>query len=318
MASERMQMTPARLQWLQSATTLESPTLNNIVVACCGIIPPEYLSTISVLLPAVAYPFLSPRAAHGLLVCSFFLNVYAFMIQDELWRAGEPYTDIHHWKLNVMVFCYIIGLVGLARGQYRETQPRHTFFLGVIPWIYCSLNYCFLYVHGTLLEEQRKGYTESQETRLRKFFMISTVVLTVICFKKLGRPISIIMSQLVARRVRWLFRFRPSDIEANNAKVDIEANTNAYIARYSPAAFETEASEFLWRNPIEHYRSFRNGVCGRADDASFFSTDYHYGYDNSRWPLSAREVVLTLLVYLAMLGLVACQVYGPKSEKGRP
>ncbi|QYS96329.1 hypothetical protein H0G86_003583 [Trichoderma simmonsii] len=117
------------------------------------------------------------------------------------------------------------------------------------------------------------------------------------------------MSQLVARRVRWLFWFRPSDIEAN---------ANADIVSYSPAAYETEAAEFLWRDPIEHHLRFRNSVFGRADDASYLAMDIHYGYDNSRWPLSAREIVLTLLVHLAILGLVACQVYGPKSEKGRP
>ncbi|KAL6692767.1 hypothetical protein J3F84DRAFT_90493 [Trichoderma pleuroticola] len=117
------------------------------------------------------------------------------------------------------------------------------------------------------------------------------------------------MSQLVARRVRWLFRFRPSDIEAN---------ADADVVRYSPAAFKNEASKFLWHDPIEHHRRLRNGVFGRTDDASYFSTDIHHDCDNSRWPLSSREVVLTFLVYLAMLGLMICQVYGPKSEKGRP
>ncbi|KAL6815958.1 hypothetical protein GGI42DRAFT_312695 [Trichoderma sp. SZMC 28013] len=306
MDSERRQMASARLQ---RATTLENPTLNNIVVACCGIIPPAYLSTISVLLPAVAYPFLSPRAAHGLLFYSILLNLYAFMIQHGLWRAGEPYTDIHHWKLNVVFFCLAIGWVGLARNQYRETQPRHTFLLGVIPWLFASLSPWIQYIFEVLLEEERKGYPKSHEARLRKYFMYLQIILTIFCFKRFGRPISIVISQLVARRVRWLFRFRPSDIEAN---------ANADVVRYSPVAFQREASEFLWRNPFEHLRSVRNGVFGRADDASFFSTDIQHGYGDSRWPMSAREIVLTFLVYLAMLGLMICQVYGPKSEKGRP
>ncbi|PKK50282.1 hypothetical protein CI102_6849 [Trichoderma harzianum] len=294
---------------LQSATTLENPILNNIVVACCGVISPAYLSTMSVLLPAIAYPLLSPRAAHGLLVCSFFLNSHAFMIQHDLWKMGDPYTNIAYWKPAFASFCLAIGMVGLTRGQYRETQPRHTFFLGVIPWFFVSLTAWILYVFVILLEEEVKGYSVTREARLKKFCTITPIVLTVVCFKKFGRPVSIIMSQLVARRVRWLFRFRPSDVEAN---------ANSDIVSYSPAAFETEASEFLWRHPIEHDLRFRNSIFGRADDASYLSMDIHYGYDNSRWPLSAREIVLTLLVYLAILGLVACQVYGPKSEKGRP
>ncbi|KAK4068391.1 uncharacterized protein Triagg1_7330 [Trichoderma aggressivum f. europaeum] len=305
MDSEQMQTEYARLQ---SATTLENPMFNNIVVACCGIIPSAYLSTISVLLPAIAYPFLSPRAAHGLLVCSFLLNSHAFMFQHDLWKMGEPSTDIPYWKLAFVIFCLTIGMVGLTRGQYRKTRPRHTFLLGVIPLLLASATAWVLYVFVALPQEQVKDYTETREARLRKFCTISPIVLTVICFKKFGRPISIAMSQLVARRVRWLFRFRPSDIEAN---------ANADVVSYSPAAFQHEASEFLWRNPIEHYRRLRNGALGRADDASHHARCVHYNCDNSRWPLSSREIVVTFLVYLAMLGLMICQVYGPKSEKGR-
>ncbi|KAL7905654.1 hypothetical protein GGI35DRAFT_131445 [Trichoderma velutinum] len=305
MDSQKMRIVFAQVQRL---STLENPTLSNIMLACCETILPAHLSTISVLLPAIAYPLLSPRAAHGLLFYSFFLKSYAFIIQHDLWRVGEPYTYIQLWKPTFAYFCLTVGMAGLARSQYRETQPRHTFFFGVIPWIYTTVAYCVIYVFGILLQEQRKDAPESHEVRVRKFCTISPIILTVICFKKFGRPVSIIVSHLVARRVRWLFRFRPSDIEAN-ANVDIMS--------YSPADFQKEASEFLWRNPIEHHRRNRNGFLGRADDASFFATDIHYVYDDSRWPLSAREVALTVLVYLAMLGLMICQVYGPKSEKGR-
>ncbi|KAL6692766.1 hypothetical protein J3F84DRAFT_90486 [Trichoderma pleuroticola] len=183
MDSEQMQTEYAQLQ---SATTLENPMLNNIVVACCRIIPPAHLSTISVLLPAIAYPFLSPRAAHGLLVYSFFfLNSHALTIQHDLWKVGETYTDIPYWKSAFASFCLAVGMVGLARGKYRATQPRHTFLLGVIPWLFTSLTSWILYVFVTLLEEQRKDSPASHEARLKKFCTISPIVATLVCFKSL-------------------------------------------------------------------------------------------------------------------------------------
>ncbi|KAL7932476.1 hypothetical protein V8C35DRAFT_328430 [Trichoderma chlorosporum] len=156
------------------------------------------------------------------------------------------------------------------------------------------LIYWFSYVFVFSLQEQRKEFSELETTRSTKFIIISVfiiIILTPTWFEKYGRLLCIAIYKVAARRVRWLFRFR---------REDIEANATAHTTSYTAAAFQNDVSVFLPRSLAGH---------DDTEEAPLPTGVNHRGDDNEQRSPSARETILIYLVRITMLGMAFCQIH---------
>ncbi|KAL7905655.1 hypothetical protein GGI35DRAFT_488277 [Trichoderma velutinum] len=257
------------------ASMLHTIASNSTAFYSSKLTTPEHLSLVAALLPAIAYPLLASGAAHLMLVWSAGLNFWSYHKQFELFTEEEPDVHIHGWKL-LLSFLYLIIGWNISQKEYRQHRPKDT-FLGVALLIFFSEFYWLGYAFDALKTSETESLVKPDLVPLTRYSVITTLVSFHGWFWMLGRPLSLLVSRLTARRVPWLFRFY---------KEDIEANAKAYTA-YT-------------------FDDFHDDVYTMGDIAANLE-DNEAGLEDEDMETFFKNAISTLLVCITMLGLVVYQ-----------
>ncbi|KAL7813165.1 hypothetical protein V8C44DRAFT_54612 [Trichoderma aethiopicum] len=178
-------------------------------------VAPELIVNVAVPLAALAYPLLPPRAAHGVLAGLAFMCSILLIVIYSRWFAGKPFPHVPVWIAPLNHFLADIGYLGLTAPSFRHLQPEdfwwtatRTIGMSLLAWGPCTV----VFAPDVILDSSAsRGFRIWCST----FCIVSFALSIPTYFQYLTRPVTIVMSRLAARRVRWLFRFWQEDIEAN-------------------------------------------------------------------------------------------------------
>ncbi|KAM0261278.1 hypothetical protein ACHAQJ_002309 [Trichoderma viride] len=184
---------------------------NSTIFTSNGTVTSEQLSEVAALLPAIAFAFLPPQFSHGTILWSSYLNAFSYFINSIYWLYGAPYMHLSYWVICVTILSLILGSVVISSHSYRDIKPENVSLSG---YTVCGL----IAIHFVRLG----GYFITFEhlltwKNIALILIWCTTIIVVIpaIFIFISPPISTFFSQLVARRIRWIFWLYQDDIQAN-------------------------------------------------------------------------------------------------------
>ncbi|KAL6870308.1 hypothetical protein J3F83DRAFT_735840 [Trichoderma novae-zelandiae] len=167
-------------------------------------------------LSALLYPLLPPSTAHHMLAWLGILHYVLHCMRVGLWLSWrlEPFPQLTAWIVILRTCLMNIGFLGLLAPSFRHLQPEDAWEQARLLIIQCLLwwlPYCAVFRLALSLDSPYRYF--SIWCCIVCFVSFARSIPTY--FRLFTRPLSVVFSRLAARRVRWLFRFRREDIEAN-------------------------------------------------------------------------------------------------------
>ncbi|KAH6606192.1 hypothetical protein Trco_005345 [Trichoderma cornu-damae] len=188
------------------------------LIAISQTFTPRRLSGAAALLPVLAFPFLPPDYSHNTILWTCCFNVASYLVNLQLWIDGKARLLVPFYAPILTNFMFILSCLGMIRGpNFRRLRATHSDVntCACIASI-LALIQCIGYDLSSTADRYAAGNVGSQACMFRViFYGIAVYVATPTILDVCTKCVSVVLSEVAARRTRWLFRFHEDDIKAN-------------------------------------------------------------------------------------------------------